>query len=123
MSPRSSSRSAAVARLAAIAATMAAVPVVAVTIGGTAGAATAPAEQSAVLGAAARAHLATLIDQGITLAPIAAADRIRPAATEPTPFHQFHQAGPFRQGFHQGFNQAVPFHQAPGNPFIQLVDP
>ncbi|WP_327140521.1 hypothetical protein [Nocardia sp. NBC_01327] len=123
MSPPSSSRSAAIARLAAIAASMAAVPAVAMTIAGPAGAAVAPAPQSYVVGAAAKEHLSTLLAQGVTADLTAASHGVQHDTTEPNPFHQFHQfnEGPFRQG--SPFGQDAPFHQAPGDPFMELSEP
>ncbi|QIS08193.1 hypothetical protein [Nocardia arthritidis] len=123
MPPSQSRRAAAIARLAGIAASMAAAPAIAATIAGPAGAAVAPAQQSAVTGAAAADHLSTLFDPSTTAQLTATASHgPQRDTTEPNPFHQFHQ---FNQGpFHQGspFDEDVPFHQWI-NPFDQLVEP
>lgn len=122
MSPPYSRRAAAIARLAGIAATMAAAPAIAASLAGPAAAAIAPAPQTTVVGSAAQLHLSSLLAQSAT-AELVSAHGVQHDTVEPTPFHQFHQfnEGPFRQG--QPFGQSPPFHQAPGDPFNQLVDP
>ncbi|MCX4098522.1 hypothetical protein [Nocardia sp. alder85J] len=120
MSPSHSGRAAAIARLAGIAATMAAAPAIAMSLAGPAGAAILPTADSTVVGAAAQAHLATVLDQPTSAEPVSA-DGVQHDAV-PNPFHQFNQfqEGPFRQG--QPFHQVEPFRQAPTG-FVQIIDP